>query len=158
MPEYTLDQIRVDALDAHQPLGRHLILLFRAFERDLITALQQAGFDDVSEADLQILRFVRPEGSTAKEITALAGISKQAVGKTLASLESAGYLQRQPHTEDGRARLITFTPRGEALLWAAINHIGGVEQAYATQLGSECFNELKTMLATLLHWHTGGPL
>lgn len=156
MPDYTLDQIRVDSLDAHQPLGRYLILLFRAFERDLITALQQAGFDDVSEADLQILRFVRPEGSTAKEITALAGISKQAVGKTLASLESTGYLQRQPHAADGRARLVTFTPRGEALLWAAIGHIAGVEQAYATQLGAERFGDLKAMLATLLHLHTGG--
>jgi len=158
MPDYTLNQIRVDSLDAYQPLGRYLILLFRAFERDLITALQQAGFDDVSEADLHILRFVRPEGSTAKDITALAGISKQAVGKTLAGLEAAGYLQRQPHGADGRARLITFTPRGEALLWAAINHIGSVEQIYAAQLGAERFNELKTMLATLLHWHTGGPL
>ncbi len=102
----------VDSVDQHQPLGRFLILLFRAFEDDLVRRLEAEGYVDVTPADLNVLRFVKPEGSTSIEIAKLAGVTKQAIAKSIAAIEAKGYIKRQPNSEDGRSQIIVFTSKG----------------------------------------------
>ena len=100
--DYNLDpkNILVDNVDQNQPLGRFLILLFRSFEDDLVSRLKVDGYSNVSPTDLNVLRFVKPTGSTSIEIAKLAGITKQAVAKNVATIETKGYLKRQQNTED----------------------------------------------------------
>jgi len=47
-----LSRVRVDTLDDVQPLGRHLVLVFREFELEVVAALHRAGYDDLSESEL----------------------------------------------------------------------------------------------------------
>ncbi len=109
-------KILIDAVDQHQPLGRFLILLFRSFEDDLVRRLEAEGYSDVTPADLNVLRFVRPSGSTSIEIAKLAGVTKQAIAKSIAAIERKGYIKRQPNSEDGRSQIIVFSPKGMRLL------------------------------------------
>ena len=147
----TLHLIRVDELDPAQPLGRHLILLFRAFEDELLEHL--GDYPDVTPSDLQVLRFVRPEGSQAVEIARLAGITKQGAGKAIHSLEDRGYLVRHPDPDDSRAKRIMFTERGEALISRMITVITDIEHRYATLLGPDQLTALKDTLKMLFEDH-----
>lgn len=148
-----LARVRVDALDDVQPLGRHLVLVFRAFETEVLAALRDDGYGDLTQADLDILRFVAPAGSRAVDIARLAGITKQGVAKALDDLEERGYVSRRPHPRDSRAKVVVFTRTGRALIEKAIAHIRGIEQRYARLLGARRLHEMKAMLRALLDDH-----
>lgn len=104
-------------------------------------------------ADLQVLHFIRPKGSTSTEISRLAGISKQAVGKAVLSLQSRGYLKRKPSQSDRRSMLVEFTAKGVKLMTVGIDIIDGIERGYARTLGAEDFKELKKRLGQLIEAH-----
>jgi DNA-binding MarR family transcriptional regulator len=150
--DYNLDprRILVDDVDQDQPLGRFLILLFRAFEDDLVNRLKLDGYEDVGPTDLNVLRFVRPKGSTSVEIAKLAGITKQAVAKNIAIIEAKGYLKRQQNAKDGRSQLIMFTPKGMRLLESCILAIAHIEKTYEKKIGKRVFADLKLTLTQLI--------
>ena len=125
-----LSRIRVDTLDEAQPLGRCLILVFREFELEVLDALHAAGYADLTPADLDILRFIKPDGSRAVDIARLAGITKQGVAKALTDLEARGYVRRRADAADSRAKVVEFTRAGETLIGKAIEAIRRVEHRY----------------------------
>ena len=143
-------KILVDSVDQHQPLGRFLILLFRAFEDDLVRRLEAEGYSDVTPADLNVLRFVKPTGSTSIEVAKLAGVTKQAIAKSVAAIEGKGYIKRQPNSEDGRSQIIVFTTKGMRLLKTCIAAISQIESIYETKLGKKAFADLKLELTQLI--------
>ncbi len=143
-------KILIDAVDQHQPLGRFLILLFRSFEDDLVRRLEAEGYSDVTPADLNVLRFVRPSGSTSIEIAKLAGVTKQAIAKSIAAIERKGYIKRQPNSEDGRSQIIVFSPKGMRLLKVCIAAISQIESVYEAKLGKNAFAQLKYALTQLI--------
>lgn len=55
-------------------------------------------------------------GCTSTELGARLGISKQAATKTAGALERLGLIERLPDPADRRARTLTPTPRGRAML------------------------------------------
>lgn len=70
------------------------------------------------------------------------GVSKQAAAKTIATLETLGYVRREPDPVDARRKLLTISERGEEmtvlgaaafdrlrLRWAESVGIAGVERA-----------------------------
>lgn len=140
----------VDAVDQYQPLGRFLILLFREFEDDLVRRLEREGYKDVSTVDLNVLRFVRPTGSTSIEIAKLAGVSKQAIAKSIANIETKGYIKRRKNADDGRSQIIVFTAKGMRLLQTSIAAIAQIESIYEAKLGKKSFADLKSSLAQLM--------
>ncbi len=142
-------KILVDSVDQHQPLGRFLILLFRAFEDDLVRRLEAEGYSDVTPADLNVLRFVKPEGSPSIEIAKLACVTKQAIAKIIAAIEAKGYIKRQPNSDDGRSQIIVFTPKGMRLLKTCIAAISQIESIYEAKLGKKPFADLKFALTQL---------
>lgn len=145
-----LKKILVDSVDQHQPLARFLILLFRDFEEDLLRRLEAEGYSDVTPADLNVLRFVKPTGSTSIEIAKLAGVTKQAIAKSIAAIEAKGYLKRQANSKDGRSHMIVFTRKGLRLLQKCISVISQIETIYETKLGKKAFANLKLALTQLI--------
>jgi DNA-binding MarR family transcriptional regulator len=145
-----ISKILVDRVDGNQPLGRHLLVLFRSFENELLLRLSKQGVSDITTADLQTLHFVRPEGSSATEIGHLAGITKQAVGKAVKSLRERGYLLVKPSPKDGRTRRIVFSARGLRLVTMAIEAIRDIEISYQDAIGAKRFRDLKAALAELI--------
>jgi DNA-binding MarR family transcriptional regulator len=148
-----LSRIRVDTLDDVQPLGRHLVLVFREFELEVLDALQQAGYPDLTAADLDILRFIKPGGSRAADIAQLAGITKQGVAKALTDLEARGYIRRRADAGDSRAKVIEFTRAGEALITKAIESIRRVEHRYERLIGRRRMQDMKRLLRQLFDDH-----
>lgn len=80
-------------------------------------------------------------------------ITKQAVGKSLLTLEERGYVARKPDGDDKRARIIAFTPTGEDLIAKAIAVIQGIERRYGRLVGRKELRHLKQTLRLLFLDH-----
>jgi DNA-binding MarR family transcriptional regulator len=148
-----LNKIEVEAsrLNLEQPLGRFLIVLFRQFEDELISALNKSGHRSVTVSDFNVLRHVDPKGISSTRIANLAGITKQAIGKQIDKLEAEGLIRRESHPTDQRAKLIVFTKKGQRLIVDSIAIIQKIESRYARALGGgEQLDNIKASLDLLI--------
>ncbi len=115
----------------------------------MLDSIHAAGFEDVTFAQFPIFRFEGPEGRQPTEIAAVAQLSKQAVNDVLGQLERAGYLTREPHPDDGRARIVRLTEHGrrlEAAIWAAGRE---VEEAWRERIGEPAWGTFREVLDEL---------
>jgi DNA-binding MarR family transcriptional regulator len=77
------------------------------------------GFDDVRPAHGFAFARIAAGGATNADVAAHLGITKQSASQLVEHLVSAGYVTREPHPGDARARLLALTPRGRACTRAA---------------------------------------
>jgi DNA-binding MarR family transcriptional regulator len=95
----------VDATRLYVALGR----LTRSLRREVAAP--------VSHGVLSALVTVVKEGPLrAGELAAREGVAPPSMTKVVASLEQAGYVERVPDPEDGRAALISATAAGRGLV------------------------------------------
>lgn len=140
----------IHSADESQPTGRLLILLFRAFETELIEKLREKGISDVSMSDFNVIRHLDPQGSQISEIARLAGLSKQAIGRTVAELEVKEIVRTTADLEDRRAKRVQFTEKGANLVSTAIEIIIGIEARYKSELGESDYQRLRQLLIILI--------
>ncbi len=117
----------------------------RMYER-----LAAAGYADVTQAQFALLRYPGVDGMRPSDAAELAGISKQTVNDLLGELERAGYLERKPHPDDGRGRIVRLTIRGKRLQRTAVRIGHEVEAAWATEIGPERISSLKDVLEQMI--------
>jgi DNA-binding MarR family transcriptional regulator len=86
------------------------------------------GFADLRPAHGFAFTRLAPSGATVSELAVHLGMTRQAAGQLVDELEAKGYVERRPHPDDGRARLVVLTDRGWACTRAA-------EQAAAEAIG-----------------------
>lgn len=127
-------------------IGALLRVPTEAIFRRIVRELNEAGFDGITLAHIAVLRFPGPDGERPSVLAERAGISKQAMNRLLGSLEDLGYLKRTDASKTGRARIVRFTRRGNAV-WAKILHIlGTIEREWSAELGAKDFARLKELL------------
>ncbi len=136
--------------DVPPPLiGALLRMPVEHLRRTLVQALHDHGFDDITPAHTQVLKWPGPRGERPVELAAQAGISKQAMNYLLGQLEDLGYVVRAIDPDDVRSRRVYATERGLATIATLRGAIGEVERDWEARLGSEDFNELKRLLVRL---------
>lgn len=81
-----------------------------------------AGPDEIlaelgmGRAHHRVLHFVgRRPGITVGDLLAILGITKQSLGRVLTPLVEEGYVTQAPGRNDRRQRLLSLTPKGQAL-------------------------------------------
>ena len=144
-------------LEAPQPLARFLIVLFRAFEEEVLHRLAAQGYRDIAPTHLNALRHVSTSGSRMVDMARHAGITKQAMHKTVSDLETKGYLLVGMDQEDRRARLVRFSKKGEKLLLCLIAVIGDIEQEYEKVLGARGLSSMRNAAKKLVTHHRNHP-
>jgi DNA-binding MarR family transcriptional regulator len=77
------------------------------------------------------------------------GVSKQAAGKTVTSLMHAGYVTRSRHPDDGRAWVLTRSPRGTEMLALSAEIFDQLRRRWVDQLGPGRLDAVETDLATM---------
>lgn len=130
-------------------IGVDLWRAFRAFEEAMFAALVAAGYDDVTTADSDVLAHVGPEGTRSTEIAKSRRITKQAAQEQVQRLVRRGYLEMRADPNDGRARLVVLTARGQAMmrdLAAVKRDLDGRVQA---ALGPDRMADFRTALASV---------
>jgi hypothetical protein len=89
-------------------LGVALFIPYRYMEDRIFRAIQQAGFDDWTLAQVRVFQRIAPDGSRLTDLADQAQVSKQSAGVLVDQLERLGYVRRVPDPTDGRARLIVI--------------------------------------------------
>jgi DNA-binding MarR family transcriptional regulator len=132
-------------MDDEQPvdLGVALFIPYRYMEDRIFRAIQDAGFDDWTLAQVRVFQRVAPDGSRLTGLADQAQISKQGAGVLVDQLERLGYVRRVADPTDGRARLIVIEERGR--------QAAEVAKATSTEILAEWTAFLGTRNFTLLH-------
>ena len=132
-------------MDDEQPvdLGVALFIPYRYMEDRIFRAVQDAGFDDWTLAQVRVFQRLGPDGSRLTDLADQAQMSKQSAGVLVDQLERLGYVRRVPDPTDGRARLIVIEERGR--------RAAEVAMATSTEILAEWKAFLGTRNFTLLH-------
>lgn len=127
-------------------LGLLCFIGARAVEARVLSALRQAGFDDVTTAQGRIAARVGPEGTRIGDLAEQALVTKQTATATVDRLERAGYVRRVPDPADARARLVVIAERGEAAIRVARVAEAEIEAEWVRHLGATPARQLRTAL------------
>jgi DNA-binding MarR family transcriptional regulator len=136
--------------DVSRSLAILLRLLHQHHAREVDTALRAAGFTDIRPPHASVFPYVPAEGIQVGEIATLARVRKQTAAEAVAQLERAGYVERRPDPNDGRARLVFLTDKGEAVRPIAREAGRQVEAHWAELIGTEALESLRATMGDLL--------
>jgi DNA-binding MarR family transcriptional regulator len=135
-----------------EPGWRVVLLLAGAF-RDAVdrlhSELDEQGHPDARPLHGFALQAIGPDGCTVNEFAQRLGVSKQAAGKTAATLESAGYLSRSPNPGDRRAVILRRTSRADEFLEASAAGFEHVMDRWRRQLGADAYDAMVDALAAV---------
>jgi DNA-binding MarR family transcriptional regulator len=126
-----------------------LVGAFRSLIDELHRTLAESGHDEARPLHGFALQAIGPDGSTASELGRRLGVSKQAAAKTVASLEKAGYVSREPDPGDARAVRLQRTSRGEEMLSLSAAFFETYRARLSETLGSGQLAELEDALAQM---------
>ena len=119
--------------------GRYITLISLLRRTNLVMVgeitdrLEASGFPGSPPSFHPVFENLDPEGTRLTVLAARAGLTHQSVGEVVAELERRGYVERVPDPTDRRARLVSLTERGRALVRAAIGHIADIEQEWTAR-------------------------
>jgi DNA-binding MarR family transcriptional regulator len=135
--------------------GGFLIGALTAIVRDDLRRRTQegyraAGFEDLTPAHDPVFIYLSADGDRIVDLARRAGVSKQAMGYSVAYLEERGYLERTPHPSDGRAQLVRRTERGWEVNRLARQLVQEIQEEWARQLGRERMEQLILLLRELV--------
>jgi DNA-binding MarR family transcriptional regulator len=118
-------------------------------EAEIRAAFAEQGFDEIQPGHNSVLRHLGEDGARPSELAAKAGITRQAVTKTLDDLERLGLVEREPDPADGRGVIVRYTPRGLAALKIARTRMKQLERRYAAQVGADRWRTVRDVLEAL---------
>ena len=131
-------------------LAQLLRIPFQALVSELHTQLVAKGYPDIPATHTIVFALVDAQGIRLSELAKRAQLTKQLVNYLVTAVEERGYVERVPDPRDGRARIVRLTERGQQAALVGSEIIEGIEHAWATSLGTEDMEELRTLLERLV--------
>jgi DNA-binding MarR family transcriptional regulator len=121
----------------------------RPYARATVTALAQAGFDDVPRNGSYVLAASARDGAQLSHIIKELGVSKQAAGQLIDTLVSRGYLDRSVDPQDRRRLTIALTERGAAAAAVITVAVAAVDTRLAGNVSAEHIAHARAVLGAL---------
>lgn len=103
----------------------------------VVEALNARGHAGLRATRAMLLSNMELAGSTVRQVAERAGITKQAMGRIAAELESAGNVQIAVDPSDRRARVVTLTDAGQTLVADSFAVMAELEQRHALVMGQD---------------------
>src|SRR5258708_18164340 len=113
--------------------------------------LHKRGFREITDSNSVVMRLLGPEGERITDLAHKATMTKQSMGYLVDQLETAGYVERVTDPRDRRAAIIRRTQKGWTYNRAAADEVAQLQQEWIRLLGSPKMNQLKSLLAELVH-------
>lgn len=118
-------------------LPLRMLLAFRVIIDELHAELAVRGHPDMKPMHGFVFQAIGPNGATAAELARTLGISKQAVAKTVESLERLGYVERAKDPHDSRRKIVRLTAHGIDALMLSAAGFNRVRDRWAAHLGAD---------------------
>ncbi len=144
----------------HQPrhnrtLGFLLREVYGLMQERVYATVAAAGHPGLRPAHSPVLRHLPAQGGRVAEIARSTGLAKQSVSYVVDDLVGLGYLRVAPDPEDGRAKRILFTARGQKLLAALMLASREAEAGLSVRLGAARVRQLRRILESTLAGNQG---
>ncbi|HSB39896.1 MAG TPA: MarR family transcriptional regulator [Gaiellaceae bacterium] len=130
-------------------IGALLRMPWEEVQRRMLARLHERGFGDLDAAHLHVFQYPGPQGARPSELAARLRISKQALNYLLGQLERLGYLERVADSDDLRSKRVALTARGTAAIGVIREAVADLETAWARELGTDRFAQLRGLLLEL---------
>jgi DNA-binding MarR family transcriptional regulator len=127
-------------------LPLRLLLGFRTLIDGVHAELARQGHPDLRPMHGFVLQAVGLDGTTAVDLGRRLGISKQAAGKTIDSLERLGYLERAADPGDARRKIVRLTGRALDALAVSAATFDELRARWAQALGRDRLRALEADL------------
>jgi DNA-binding MarR family transcriptional regulator len=152
-----VDPEKFEGLDAdakqawrHFTLGRLLLFAFHAFEARILDSYHAAGFTEVRQVHLNVLRHIDvPRGTRIVDLAARAGVTKGAMGQLVEELAHLGLVELTSDPADGRAKRVNYSKRGREFMAVTRRSAKRIEADFAQLLGPAEYEELRARLIEL---------
>lgn len=126
-----------------------LLSAARALVDGVDAGVRARGFADLRPAHGFAFVRLAGDGATVGQLAEHLDVSKQAASQMVEELVTKGYVERRPHPDDARARLIVLTPKGWACTRAADEAATELLRPWANTLGPERLTALRADLSRL---------
>ncbi len=120
---------------AHSSLGALLRDAYEWLSERVYGRLAEQGFPEIRRAHGGVLRHIRPEGSRLTELAQAAGMAKQSMAYLVEDLARLGHVETLPDPEDGRARRVRLTAKGQGLMETMLGLSREAEAELAAAIG-----------------------
>ena len=140
------------------PLARLLAMSYRQLIDRLHERLADEGYTDVRPTFGYVLLAVRDGPTTGADISLLLGVTKQAASKLVDAMEQGGYVRRQTHGDDARAKEIAITARGRRFLVTVESIYRDLEAEWAEVTSKKRVEALRDDLRTIVEAAHDGQL
>ncbi|WP_405141295.1 MarR family winged helix-turn-helix transcriptional regulator [Sphaerisporangium sp. NBC_01403] len=127
-------------------LPLRLFLGFRMLIDELHAELARQGHPDLRPMHGFVMQAIGTRGTTAAELGRTLGVSKQAAGKTIDTLERVGYVERGTDPDDARRKIVRLTERGVDSLVRAAHIFDKLRAGWAETLGEDRLRALESDL------------
>ena len=117
--------------------------------KELYDLLRKDGHTAIRPAHGQVIMFIQ-QGARIQEIANYNDVSKQAIAKAVAEMESLGFLTLTTDINDKRGKVISVAPGGEALIESSVKAAGVMSQHFMDILGETTYIEFEATMM-LLH-------
>jgi len=107
------------------------------------------GFEGVRPAHGYVFVRLSVGGATVTDVAAHLGVTKQAASQLVDDVVRKGYVERRPHPDDARARLLVLTERGWACTRAAEEAAADAVRPWVELLGEGEVRALRDRLARI---------
>lgn len=132
--------------DQARTLGSLLRAPYRRLADRLYDGLAASGFPEIRPAHSAVFRHIAPEGSRLTDLAEQAELTKQSMAYLVGYLEEHGYVSLHPDPDDGRAKHVRLTKRGQAFITALLKASAAVEDDLAAALGATKLRQLRDLL------------
>ena len=127
-------------------LGRLLFSATDVFVREKLRTVHGAGFGAVTEVHMALVQNLDLHGTRLTTIAARASMTKQSMLELVDKAEVLGFVGRRADPDDRRAKLVTFTPAGLAMLERVREGVARAERRMAAVMGAAFVDEMRQRL------------
>jgi DNA-binding MarR family transcriptional regulator len=125
-------------------------LAWRAFRRRMDEGIRpRVASPQLRPSQLRLLSLTPPDGMRVTDLAARVGMTKQALGEFVATLQDAGLVEVTVDQRDRRVRLVRPTPAGQELQRVIESAITRIEQRWAAEVGPERWATFREVLAEI---------
>ena len=150
-------------MGSEDPLARAeltflLGMAFQLLHGEFLERLRESGYSDLRPVHGMLFQALGRGGATSTELAERLGVTKQATGQIITYLEEHGYVERRPHPEGGRRRLVVITDKAVKHMLESGRVLHELEAKLESSPGAPSFDELRRHLAMLIRELAGEKL